>query len=382
MKKRILIFSNFFIPFYKAGGPVRSVLNLSLVLVDTFDVYILTANHEFGNDNNTMSLSESDSWVFLKEEGLNVYYISKSKINNKTYWNIIRELSPSYILLNSFFNFNFTILPLFVVIIRNLGCKIVLAPRGELNTGALNIKYFKKYVYLYLFKLFNIQHKVIWNSTNELEKNRIEEVIGGNLVIRTLSNVTVLPSFNTDKEVMPLTNGVKFVFISRICEMKNLKFLLNVLSSINSQFYLDIYGPIEDLNYWDSCCRLIENFNENVNVKYIGEIIPSNIFSTLQEYHFFILPTLGENFGHIIFESLSASVPVIISNNTPWGNLSKTLGGLNLSLLNIDIWINELERLNSINMSDYLKMSEAARQLAVNYVTNSDFLSKANELFN
>ena len=36
---------------------------------------------------------------------------------------------------------------------------------------------------------------------------------------------------------------------------------------------------------------------------------------------FLILPTKGENFGHVIAESLSASLPVIISQNTPWRNL-------------------------------------------------------------
>jgi hypothetical protein len=31
-----------------------------------------------------------------------------------------------------------------------------------------------------------------------------------------------------------------------------------------------------------------------------------------------ILPTLGENFGHVIAESLLSNTPVLISDKTPW----------------------------------------------------------------
>jgi glycosyltransferase involved in cell wall biosynthesis len=38
-------------------------------------------------------------------------------------------------------------------------------------------------------------------------------------------------------------------------------------------------------------------------------------------YDAFVLPTLGENVGHVIAESLSASCPVICSDETPWTDL-------------------------------------------------------------
>ena len=50
------------------------------------------------------------------------------------------------------------------------------------------------------------------------------------------------------------------------------------------------------------------------------------------EHHLFTLPTLGENFGHAIFESLAAGRPVLVSDQTPWQNLSVYHAGWDLPL--------------------------------------------------
>ena len=42
---------------------------------------------------------------------------------------------------------------------------------------------------------------------------------------------------------------------------------------------------------------------------------------TLADYDLMLFPTLGENFGHVIFEALAAGVPVLVSDQTPWQDL-------------------------------------------------------------
>jgi glycosyltransferase involved in cell wall biosynthesis len=49
-----------------------------------------------------------------------------------------------------------------------------------------------------------------------------------------------------------------------------------------------------------------------------------------------VLPTLGENFGHAIFESLAAGRPVLISDQTPWRNLKQDFAGWDIALANGD----------------------------------------------
>ena len=45
-KKTILCFVNYYIPGYKAGGPIRSIANIVETFGDKFDIKIICANHD------------------------------------------------------------------------------------------------------------------------------------------------------------------------------------------------------------------------------------------------------------------------------------------------------------------------------------------------
>ena len=64
------------------------------------------------------------------------------------------------------------------------------------------------------------------------------------------------------------------------------------------------------------------------------EIEPKDVKVKLANAHVFILPSKSENFGHAIYEALSAGRPVITSHNTPWNLLKEAHAGLNISLEN------------------------------------------------
>ena len=102
--------------------------------------------------------------------------------------------------------------------------------------------------------------------------------------------------------------------------MKNIATLLKIISEISVEMELDVFGPIEDRVYWDDCQRLIANLPSNVSVSYKGGLQPEFVSRTFARYDIFAFPTLGENFGHVIFESLRAGTPVIVNNTTPWNS--------------------------------------------------------------
>ncbi|MEM4235287.1 MAG: glycosyltransferase, partial [Candidatus Methanomethylicaceae archaeon] len=122
------------------------------------------------------------------------------------------------------------------------------------------------------------------------------------------------------------------VFLSRIARMKNLDGALWYLRGLHGQVRFDIYGPIEDAAYWEQCRRLIAQLPANVQVSYCGEVPHEAVLSTLASYHLFLLPTRGENFGHVIHEALSAGCPVLISDRTPWRDLERLGVGWDLPL--------------------------------------------------
>lgn len=85
----------------------------------------------------------------------------------------------------------------------------------------------------------------------------------------------------------------------------------------------DVYGVEEDRNYARDCRQMQSELGTNIRLGFKGPIPHHEVFGTIQGYHLFILPSLGENFGHAIYEALSAGDPVVISDQTPWRNLKK-----------------------------------------------------------
>ena len=73
---------------------------------------------------------------------------------------------------------------------------------------------------------------------------------------------------------------------------------------------------------------------QNIKVKFYGPLKSEHVNQTLQQNDILILPSLGENYGHIINEAFSVGTPVLISDKTPWRNLQKKKIGWSLSLKN------------------------------------------------
>ena len=85
----------------------------------------------------------------------------------------------------------------------------------------------------------------------------------------------------------------------------------------------------EDHEYWSKCIALITQLPKNVVVTYKKELAFNEVQTTISNYHALFLPTLNENFGHSIVESLLSGCPAIISDQTPWDDLEKNNAGKN-----------------------------------------------------
>ena len=101
---------------------------------------------------------------------------------------------------------------------------------------------------------------------------------------------------------------------------------------VHGQVEFSIYGPIEDRDYWQRCQDCIQDLPSNVQVSYCGECARDDIEATYGAAHAMILPTLTENYGHSIVESMLAGCPVIISDQTPWTSVKEYGAGWALPL--------------------------------------------------
>src|SRR5687768_10795025 len=98
-RRKIAVLIDWYLPGTRAGGPVRSVFSLLQVLKDRFDFYVITKNTDLGSDEPYNSITPDK--LFLKE-GVHYYYFSKAKLGQRTMQQLLTEIRPSLIYLNSF----------------------------------------------------------------------------------------------------------------------------------------------------------------------------------------------------------------------------------------------------------------------------------------
>lgn len=332
--KKILIFTDYFEPGYKAGGPIKSVKNILESLKDSFDFTIVTNNKDLGD---TSAYSGIRSNFFYNRDWGDLFYTNLNSLSIFGVKKIIKEINPDFIYLNSFFS-KVSIKVYICKIFLGLKHQIIIAPRGEFSPGALKIKSTKKKLFIRFFKLSNVKTK--FHSTDDLETEHISQVFSN----KRISKAPNLPNpYNEiNKDVIKNKNELNLVFISRISYKKNLHYLIDVFERIESKINLDIYGPIEDLDYFNDTINKL-NAIKHLNVEYKGHIENSKVINKIKEYHYFILPTLGENYGHAIVESILAKTPVIISDQTPWRSLKEQGVGFDISLSEKDDWIKTID---------------------------------------
>jgi glycosyltransferase involved in cell wall biosynthesis len=95
-------------------------------------------------------------------------------------------------------------------------------------------------------------------------------------------------------------------------------------------------------------------------VTYRGEASPERVIETFSGYDFFLFPTLGENYGHVIFEALAGGCIPIISDQTPWQDLGEQKVGAVLSLGKKETFVSAIEDLNALSKEELAYKKQSA----------------------
>ena len=336
-------------PGYLAGGPIQSIATLTKELGNDFNFKIITTDRDFKSDK-AYEIIKPNEWTNF--ENRTVFYLSPENLNESFMLELLKNTPHDVIYLNSLFSKHFTINILKWKTKNKITSKIILAPRGMLGDGALAIKALKKKLFLMYAKSFGLFKNINWQSTSKQESNEIKKRIATNVLISQISNLPNSPS--EIKHIDKKENTLSLCFISRISEKKNLNFAIEVLKEIkNSKIIFDIYGPIEELEYWNGCIENSNNLGDNVFFSYKGILKPTEISSIIGKYHALLLPTQNENYGHIIVETLQHGRPVILSDQTPWRNLENESVGFDISLNDKQKFIESIEKLSELNQAEF-----------------------------
>ena len=98
-------------------------------------------------------------------------------------------------------------------------------------------------------------------------------------------------------------------------------------------------------------------------------------------YHFSLLQTQHENFGHSIVESLVSGCPVIISDQTPWRNLKSVKAGWDISLTDESALINAMIACCAMDQQTFDLWSRSAFEYASSIINNPALIDSNRALF-
>jgi glycosyltransferase involved in cell wall biosynthesis len=380
---KILVFCDYYLPGYKSGGGMRTIVNMVERLHPEFDFFIVTRDHDGREDFETYKSVKLNDWNDL--DNAKVFYLPKSEIKMSALKKLVNHVKPDAIYLNSFFS----TLAIFVLILKRLrkipNINVILAPCGELTEGSLKLKPIKKKTFRFLADKVGIYSNLIWKASSELEVNEIEsvtETAGTIFVAPDLPSSYILPKYVQSLKHKKVSGELRLVFMSRISAKKNLMWFLEILLQITDNVQLDIIGPIEDENYWNKCSAIIFSFQSNIKCNYLGSIPNNVVIEKLIEYDFFVLPTLSENFGHVFLEALSAGCPLITTDRTPWLDLEEKNIGWDLPLENPGLWLNVLKRCAAMDNMEYHQLSENSRRFAVDWLADVEIEEATRKVLN
>jgi len=375
-KPHVLIFIDWYLPGYKAGGPIRSAANLVEALHGEYEFSIVTTDRDLG-DKEAYEEIEVNEWV--EYEHCKVWYASPERQTYRHIRNLIFDTAFDVLYVQSMFSLKYTLFPLWTCRALRPESKMILAPRGMLHAGAMGLKSRKKKWFLRAFKWMQLHKSVTFQATDDQEAKDIVQWFGkvDQMLVVNLPK-SVLPENTTlEKE----TGILKLVFYSRLTIKKGVHILLEALRSLKGSVQLDLYGVQDEPEYWQRCTAIIEQLPENIQVNYCGTVPPHETTATLQRYHAMAMPTQGENFGHAIFESLAAGRPVLISDQTPWRDLVSQKAGWDLTKREPEAYRQVLQQMVEMNQEEWKEWSEGAYQLAASHLEGLDAKNAYQALF-
>ena len=365
--KKVLILMGRYLPGYKDGGPVRTIKNLTDILGKEYDIRIMCHDRDHGDEIPYPNINVN---TYNKVGNANVYYAKNGKFKFGTLLKEIKKVDVVYCC--GPYN-NYAIKVMILKRLRLFKQNLVVASMGSFSKGALSLKSKKKTIFLNFMKEFGLFKNITWSVTSSVEEKELKAVIGNNarcIIAEDLPRVEKINHINKKEK-----NKLKVVFISRISRKKNLVKAIEILSNIK-QYSIEfhIFGNIEDKIYWDECKIQLEKLPLNISWEYKGECNSDNVVVTLANYDVFLFPTFGENFGHVISESLIAGCLPIISNTTPWTDLDEHKCGNVISLDCMNDFVECLENYIAMDEKEFNKYVNNAQ----NYIFDKNTISVKN----
>lgn len=353
---------------------MRSVVNLVSRLSGRYRFSVIASAFDYGNPE-AMAQVPHDQWV---ERGFGEKVKYCARLGFADCYREIRQSDCERVYIQSMFSLRYGVFPLLAA--RLLGKKVIVAPRGMLHPTALAIKRPRKIAFLRIARLLGLYRGVLFQAVDSWEADFVRKQFPRNRVLRA-TNMAALPD-QREPNQRKYKDRLRLVSVARVSPEKNNLFLLRMLRTLPFPAEADFYGaPGNDQKYVEQFRVSMQQLPSHIQVRWEGFLSPEELGEKLAAADWFALPTLGENFGHAIFEAMANGVPVIIGDNTPWKGLEAIGAGYDLPARDEQAWMETLRTAFEMDSGKYTSMSSAALQLARTTAESDTSYEQYRELF-
>ena len=259
---------------------------------------------------------------------------------------------------------------IFYLLAKVMRVKIVISPHGMMDPLSLKQKMLKKKIAMFAYQKFIFENSDLIIVNSEIEKKNFLKVT------KKITKIIIIPhGIDLKKKEIRIhknQNNLKFVFFSRIHPSKNLISLVQIWKNdfFFDDYILDVYGEIEDVDYFNQFKNKIKN---SYNINYKGKIEKNNLYLKLSRYDIFLHPSKSENFGLVILEAMACGLFPIVNKRLDWKILDTNNLGCSLNFTN-----KNLKRLIlKLNKSKYKIRNKKFKKKMRNYLLekyNWDFI--------
>ena len=216
------------------------------------------------------------------------------------------------------------------------GYKCALTVHGMLEPWIVNRNRWKKKLGMVFFQRRQLQ-TALWQTVTAMEEKKH--------VIQYYSDCKIADVANLNIDVIPIgidsesiakkcaslkSDGEKYIlFLSRIHPKKGIEILLEALCRVREKidgYKVKIAGE-GDSDYVEKLKNFCSENDLNDIVEFVGGVYGDDKWRLISNASVLVLPTYSENFGLVVAEAMSVSIPVITTNTTPWQILADTDSG-------------------------------------------------------
>lgn len=372
-KPQVLVLIDWYKPFFKAGGPVRSLVNMVDHLHDKVDFHIVTGDRDYMDANSPKGM-QRDGWV-KGDRGEMIWFASPEKRSIRNWRELLMSEKWDVIYLNGLYSKWSTIIPLWIL--RGSTKRRIVAVRGMLAAGPMQQGALKKRLFLLAMKLINAFRGVEFQATNAEEVNDIKKWIGKDTKVYMVPN---LPRKMNAMGPVPIQKNVgelDLISPARIAEEKGTLFAIERLKNVTGKIRFHLHGTVYDEAYLAQCHTAISQLPSNIKVELKGQLKEDEVMDRIARAHVLFMPSTGENFGHAMLEALSIGRPLLISDRTPWKKLGEKNAGWDLPLETPERFTEVLQQLVHMDNTTFQQWCNGAFDLGSSYMRDPSAVEKS-----